>query len=157
MTMGAVGSAQSGTMSATGGRYVAIGAVNTAFGYGLFAALDLTLGDTVPYLALLLVAHIVSVLEAFVLHKLLVFRVRGRWLRDLARFWSVYLVALGVNLVTLPLLVELVGLPVLLAQAVIMATLTGATFLAHRHYTFRRPGSEPSTGAASPRGAGDGA
>jgi putative flippase GtrA len=136
---------------------VAVGAINTAFGYGVFAALDLTLGDTVPYLALLLVAHVVSVLEAFVLHKLLVFRVPGHWFRDLARFWSVYLVALGVNLVTLPLLVELVGLPVLLAQAIVLATMTGATFLAHRHFTFRRPANALATDPPSRRGAGDGA
>src|SRR4051794_18887805 len=153
--MSDVGSARSGSASATGGRYVVVGAFNTAFGYGMFAILDLTIGDTVPYLALLLVAHVVSVLEAFVLHKVLVFRVPGRWFRDLTRFWSVYLVALGINLVTLPLLVELVGLPVLLAQAIVLATMTGATFLAHRHYTFSRPAIAPATDPATPHGTGD--
>jgi putative flippase GtrA len=149
-TMDEVSSARTGSASATGGRYVAVGIINTAFGYGVFAVLDLAFGDTVPYLGLLLVAHVVSVLEAFVLHKVLVFRVQGRWFRDLSRFWSVYLIALGVNLVTLPLLVEIVGLPVLLAQAVVLATLTGATFLAHRHYTFRRPAaSSPQSRSGS--------
>jgi putative flippase GtrA len=55
-----------------------------------------------------------------VLQRWLVFRVSGRWWRDLARFWSVYLVALAVNMLALPLLVELVHLPVLPAEAIVM-------------------------------------
>ena len=102
--------------TSTGSRYVVVGAFNTAFGYGLFAGLELLVGDRVPYLVVLVVAHVVSVLEAFLLHKLVVFRVRGRWWQDLARFWSVYLVALALNLVALPFLVEVVGMPVLLAR-----------------------------------------
>ena len=97
-----------------------VGLVNTAFGFGLFAALEITFGDAIPYLYLLVVAHLVSVLEAYLLQRMLVFRVQGHWWRDLARFWSVYLVALGLNLLALPLLVEVLGLPVLTAQALVL-------------------------------------
>ena len=53
------------------------------------------------------------------MHRRFVFRVRGHVLRDFVRFWSVYLTAVGINAVALPLLVEL-GMPRILAQAIIV-------------------------------------
>lgn len=116
-----------------------VGAVNTVFGFGVFAGLQLTIGTHVHYLVILLIAHVVSVLEAYVLQRWLVFRVSGRWWRDLARFWSVYLVALAINLVALPLLVEIAHVSVLPAQAIVMLGVAMGTFVAHRSFTFRRP------------------
>jgi hypothetical protein len=78
-----------------------------------------------------------------------VFRVSGRWWRDLARFWSVYLVALAINLVALPLLVEIAHVSVLPAQAIVMLGVAMGTFVAHRRFTFRRPrdpSDQPSAG-----------
>lgn len=120
-------------------RFVLVGVVNSAFGFGVFAALQLTLGVRVHYLVLLVASHVVSVLEAYVLQRWLVFQVSGRWWRDLARFWSVYLVALVVNMALLPLLVEVVHVPVLPAQALVMAVTALGSFVAHRNFSFRRP------------------
>lgn len=141
----------SDSVTRQGSRFVVIGVINTSFGFGLFAGLELGLGDRVAYLYLLLVAHVVSVLEAYVLQRTFVFRVVGRWWRDLARFWTVYLVVLGLNLVALPLLVEVGGLPVLPAQALVLVFMTAGTFLAHRTFTFRRP-TDPPGGALSAHG-----
>jgi putative flippase GtrA len=118
---------------------VLVGLVNTAFGFGLFAALEVAFGDEVSYLYLLVVAHVVSVLEAYLLQRNVVFRVQGHWWRDLVRFWSVYLVALCLNLLALPILVEVLGLPVLPAQALVLLLMTAGTFIAHRTFSFRRP------------------
>ena len=117
--------------------FLAVGAFNTAFGYLLFAMLLLLLGHRL-YLVALLCAYIVSVLLAFVLYRFLVFRVRGHVLRDLWRFVTVYLFALAVNFVTLPLLVELVHLPVLVAQAMIVLVTSLMSWMGHKHYSFRR-------------------
>jgi putative flippase GtrA len=137
----AVGTAEDG-LARQGTRFVLVGIVNTAFGFGLFAALELTFGDQVPYIYLLLVAHVVSVLEAYVLQRSLVFRVEGRWWGDLVRFWSVYAAALALNLLALPLLVEALGLPVLLSQALFLLLMTAGTFAAHRTFSFRRPSAQ---------------
>jgi putative flippase GtrA len=120
-------------------RFALVGVVNSIFGFGVFAGLQISIGDHVHYLFLLMISHVVSVLEAYVLQRWLVFRVSGHWWRDLARFWSVYLVALAVNVVALPLLVEVVHLPVLLAQAIVMVGTALGSFIAHRTYSFRRP------------------
>jgi putative flippase GtrA len=120
-------------------RYVVVGAWNTLFGYGLFALLQLTLGHHVSYLILLTFSTAVAILNAYVMYRWLVFKVEGHWWRDLGRFSLVYLVAYGVNLIVLPFLVEVFGLPVLLAQALVVGGTVLASFLAHRHFSFRRP------------------
>lgn len=120
-----------------GARFLVIGVVNSAFGFGVFAALQATLGTVTHYLVVLVVAQVVAVLEAYVLQRVVVFRARGRWWRDLVRFSGVYVVALGVNAALLPLLVEVAHLPVLLAQAIVMAAVALGTFVVHRSFTFR--------------------
>lgn len=122
-------------------RFAVVGVFNSAFSYGVFAGLQLTVGARVHYLVILMVSHVVGVLEAYVLARWLVFQVHGRWWRELLRFWSVYLVALGINAVALPLLVEVAHLAVLVAQAVIMLSIAFGSFFAHRHFTFRRSGA----------------
>jgi putative flippase GtrA len=64
----------------------------------MFAALRFALGDAVHYLAVLTIAWVIGVLEAFVAYRLIVFRVHGHVLRDLARFTSVYVGAFAFNL-----------------------------------------------------------
>lgn len=119
-------------------RFVLVGGFNTVFGFGLFAVLQLTLGERVHYLVLVVVSTVVSVLEAYVVQRWLVWRVRGRWWRELVRFSSVYAGGLGANLLLLPLLVEVVGLPVLLGQGIATAVNALGTFAVHRSFTFRR-------------------
>jgi putative flippase GtrA len=118
--------------------YLATGVFNTAFAFGLFSALELTVGDHVHYLLILLFTHVVGVLEAFTMYRFRVFKVKGNVLLDLARFESVNLVALAANVAMLPLLVEVLGLRVIPAQVVIICIVSGATFLAHKHFSFRR-------------------
>jgi putative flippase GtrA len=120
-------------------RFVGIGGINTVFAFLVFAVLQATLGRSVNYMIILLLAHVIGVLEAFVLYRLAVFRVKGNVMRDLARFESVYLFALGINAALLPLLVEVGHLAVILAQAVIVFFTSVVSYLGHKHFSFRRP------------------
>ena len=124
--------------------FLLVGGVNTVVGFVCFAGFLLLLGQR-RYLAVLLCAHVVSVLIAFVLYRFVVFRVRGHVLADLWRFETVYLSALAVNFVLLPLLVEIAHLPVLLAQALIVFVTSVMSWVGHKHYSFRRrpPSQEP--------------
>jgi putative flippase GtrA len=81
---------------------------------------------------------VVSVIVAFVLYRTLVFRVTGQVWRDLARFESVYLVSLGVNWVLLNLLTVVLGLPAILAQALVVGVIAVVSFFGHKHFSFRR-------------------
>lgn len=119
-------------------RFLLVGGFNTVFGFGLFALLQLTLGGRVHYLVLVVVSTVVSVLEAYVVQRWLVWRVQGRWWRELVRFSTVYAGGLVVNLLLLPLLVEVLKMPVLVGQAIVTAVNALGTFAVHRAFTFRR-------------------
>lgn len=127
--------------------FLAVGAVNTAIGFAWFIAFELLVGRWVHYLVVLLLAHVASVLCAFVLYRRVVFRVRGHVWQDLWRFESVYLGALAVNAALLPPLVELGGLPPVAAQVVILSVTSVMSWFGHRHFSFRRRPGSPS-GAA---------
>lgn len=120
-------------------RFVVVGSFNTLFGYVAFAALQSTLGGATHYMIVLLVAHVISVLVAFVGYRVIVFRVHGQVFKDLVRFWSVYASTLAVNVAALPFLVEVVGLPVILAQGMFTVVTAILSFIAHRRFSFRRP------------------
>ncbi len=135
-------------------RFGLVGVVNTAFGYGVFIALELSVGHVLHYLVILGISHVLGVLEAYVLQRWLVFRVRGHWWRDLLRFWSVYLVALAFNAAALPLLHEVLGIAVIPAQGIVLLVSALGTYVAHRNFSFRRPPSKAhteTTGDGRPR------
>lgn len=126
--------------------FLVVGVANTAIGFVWFIGLQLLVGEQVGYMVVLLLAHVGSVLCAFVLYRHLVFRVRGHVWRDLARFELIYLTALGINVVMLPLLVELGGLPVLWAQTLVVCVTALISFFGHKHFSFRRPSPAPDPG-----------
>lgn len=120
-------------------RFFVVGVVNSLFGFGLFVVLQLALAGVLNYLVITVLSTIVSVLEAFVLQRYLVFRVRGRFFGDLWRFSGVYGVVLLANLVALPVLYEWIGIPLLISQAIFTVLIALGTFVVHRAFTFRRP------------------
>ncbi|HZX99770.1 MAG TPA: GtrA family protein [Dermatophilaceae bacterium] len=120
--------------------FLIVGGINTVVGFLCFAGFLVVLGKQ-RYLVALVCAHVVAVLIAFVLYRFAVFRVRGHVLADLWRFETVYLSALAVNFVVLPVLVELAHLPVLLAQALIVLVTSVMSWVGHKHFSFRRPTS----------------
>lgn len=125
--------------------FLVVGGINTVVGFGFFVACSLTVGHSVDErfgkvagsLVTVGVSHVLSVLFAFGMHRRFVFRVRGHVMRDLVRFESVYLTGLGINAVTLPVLVEL-GLSRIAAGAIIVASTTLLSYFGHRYFSFRR-------------------
>jgi len=129
--------------------FLVVGAINTIAGFAIFIACSETVGHFVDHrfgkvagaLVTLGITHVLAVLFAFVMHRTFVFRVGGHVLRDLVRFWSVYLTAAGINFVALPVLVEL-GLDRIPAQAIIVASTKLLSYFGHRHFSFRRTAAD---------------
>jgi putative flippase GtrA len=128
--------------------FLLVGATNTAVGFGWFVLFEYTVG----YLVTLACAHVASVLCAFVLYRRFVFRVKGHVWRDLARFELVYLVSLGVNYALLPILVELVHIPPIPSQALIVFVTSLISYFGHRGFSFRRPKDAEIASPTDPSG-----
>ncbi|MCV7347657.1 GtrA family protein [Mycolicibacterium rhodesiae] len=129
--------------------FLIVGAINTVIGLAIFVACSETVGHFVDErfgrvsgsVVTVVISHVLSVLFAFVMQRRFVFQVHGHILRDLVRFWSVYLVAGAINLVLLPILVEL-GVPRIPAEIIILVPLTLFSYFGHRYFSFRRSASD---------------
>ena len=121
-------------------RYLVVGGWNTLFGYLIFAVLQLTVGHIIGYMAVLVIAQVIGILNAYLCYRAWVFQVKGNWWLDLIRFSTVYWIVFGVNLVALPLMVSVLGMNVLVAQAIFLVVTVIASYFAHNHFSFRRSG-----------------
>lgn len=119
--------------------FALIGGFNTLFGMALTVFWLAVLGDRWPPAVAVVLAYAIGVVTAFVLHRTLVFRVRGRVLRDFFGFVAVNSGGLLLNIVLLTVAVEALHLPRIPSAVVIMAVVAVATFFGHRYISFRRP------------------
>ena len=121
-------------------RYLLVGGVAAAVFYGVFAGGWLLLGHHAPYLAMVLVANLVTAATTYPLYRRHVFASTGPWLRGFLRFYAVCFGSLVFNLVSLPLLVEVAHLPVLPAQAIVIVVTPLVNYQVNRCWTFRHRG-----------------
>jgi putative flippase GtrA len=127
-------------------RFLLVGGINTVVGYGLFVVLQLSVGEVIGYLGSLFISYAVGTVVAFILHRRFTFRVQGNLVVDFLRFCSVYVVSLAINTAVLPLLVELVHLDPLVAQALTIIITTVLSYTGHKVFSFRR---KPETDVVS--------
>ena len=117
--------------------YLVVGGWNTLFGYGAWAVLQVILGDRFHYLVIVVIAWPIADLNAYVCYRYLVFRSRGPILRELPRFSTVYVGALLVTLVGLPIALHLLPYSIYVVNALFTAAVVVASYLAHKHFSFR--------------------
>ena len=131
-------------MASEKARFLVVGGINTVVAYGLFVLFQLTVGDTIGYFGSLYLSYALAILLAFVLHRRFTFQVRGQRMivLDFLRFISVYAVTIVINTVALPLLVEVVGLHPVLAQALCVLVAMAISFVGHKRFSFRRSASD---------------
>jgi putative flippase GtrA len=129
------------------GRYLLIGAWNTLFGYGTYAALTAAFTPRVPhsYIVASIVAAPLNITVSYLGYKWFVFKTRGNYWREWMRCIMVYGSAMALGVLALPPVVYLVRLGMGLdrsAPYVAGALLTGFnvvySFLGHKNFSFRR-------------------
>lgn len=119
-------------------RYVIVGGLASAIYYTAFASLWLTAGEWIPYLAVAVVANLVTAVAIYPVNRVMVFRAGGSWLAGFLRFYVLSLWALLFTLGGLALLVELGHLNVLLAQAIVIVASSLINYQVSRLWVFRR-------------------
>jgi putative flippase GtrA len=118
--------------------YVLVGAANAVIFLAVFSLGYQVVGQYVGYMACLVGAYAIAILCAFGLHRRFVFKVRGQVWTDLWRFTLVNLSSLAINSALLPLLVEIVGLPVIPAQVLATCVTVVLNYVGHLQFSFRR-------------------
>ncbi|MFH5209792.1 GtrA family protein [Antrihabitans sp. NCIMB 15449] len=123
--------------------YVVVGCVNTAIGFGLFVVWMTVLGDDDLYAVAVAAAYSMSIVIAFVLHRTLVFRVRGHLLRDFVGFVGVNAGGFVLNLALMALAVSIFRFAPIPSQFVVTGIVAATSYFGHRHVSFRRAPAPP--------------
>ena len=118
-------------------KYVVVGGWNTVFGFFAFIALYYSLNRIIHYTIILTASYIVSITNAYLCYKFLVFKTKGNYFREYFRFYLVYGVAYLINLGLLPVAVELFKIKVVIAQILIMLITILISYLGHKNFTFK--------------------
>ena len=115
-------------------RFVIVGAGGYVANLLLFGALY-ELG--VPYVAASVVSYLVSNALMYVGNRYFTFRLghAGFW-RSYVRYLAVGMVVVGLNAALLAVLVELLSVPAMLAQAISLVLITPVAFLLNKRWTF---------------------
>jgi putative flippase GtrA len=119
-------------------RFLLAGAFNTGAGYILFSGMFLLFGRWIHYLLIALVAHMLSVVNAFIVHRKLVFRSTEKWQHSFVRFNLSQIVSLGLGMAALYVLVEFAKWGPLRAQALVTIFSVMLNYLLHRFFSFRK-------------------
>lgn len=121
-------------------RFILVGAINTCLAYVVFALLYLLLRNVLHYLVIATLSHFIAVAISFTSQRRLVFRHQGPLLTTFFRFNVATSLSLLFGLAGMMLLVDGVGLPPLIGQAIVTAVSVVIMYVMHRYYTFRNTG-----------------
>ncbi|GAA4229495.1 putative flippase GtrA [Streptosporangium album] len=117
--------------------YLLAGVMTAAVYYALLGLGLFVTKDRVPYLFLLAACQFVTSVIVYPWYRLVVFRVSGEsWITGYLRFYAVGLSFLAASVIGVPILVEFAGIPIMVAQGLIIAASPPLSYVTHRAWTF---------------------
>ena len=117
-------------------RFLAVGAYNTFFGIASFWLLQ-ELIPSLHYLISLILVSELSVINAFVGHRYVVFKSQARILPELGRFHLVYASSMLLGITFTIALVEFLRFKPTWANVVSVIATVVISYIAHKKFTFR--------------------
>ena len=119
-------------------RFLIAAGINTAFGLSIYPILLLSFAIlNRHYLWALGIAQALSLLFAFAVYKIGVFRTQAGIVGEFGKFASFYLINYAANWIALPLLVEAAGIPPIFAQIAFSLILMLGSWFWHSRITFK--------------------
>lgn len=127
-------------------KFVIVGIWNTVFGYGIFCLLDthftwLFSTRAAAYMSAMVLSLILSVTSAYICHKYITFKSKAKGreiIGEYLRFFTTYFFTICLNLILLPVFVEIVHIHPKIAAAVTTLLCTVASYLGHSRFSFRK-------------------
>lgn len=126
-------------------RYLAVGLVNTIFGYSTYAALTALLTPHIPfaYMVASLISSFTNITFSFLNYKWFIFKTKGNYLREWSRCILVYGSTMATGTIVLPFAVFAVRFLTparasapYIAGALLMGANILAGFLGHKNFSF---------------------
>jgi putative flippase GtrA len=117
--------------------FLLAGAWNTLFGYFTFFILYSLFEKQLHYFNVLIISTFINITQNFISYKLLVFKTKGNLLKEYIRFYAVYTLSIGLNIILLPLFVEIFKLHPLVAQAILTVMIVIISYFGHKHFSFK--------------------
>jgi putative flippase GtrA len=118
-------------------RFLLAGAWNTAFGYGVFVLL-FYLPLKLHYIIILILSNIIAITNAYFCYKVFIFKTRGNYAREYFRFYGVYGITFGINLLLLPVFVEILKIHPVISQGILLALTIFGSYFGHKHISFKK-------------------
>jgi len=119
-------------------RFLIAGGVNTLVGFLVYPLLYLALSPIgFGYIQILLAAQIPCITFSFATNKYFVFRTKGNLKKEYLKFIVFYAVILLINLIFLPILVEIFGVSPIISQTLFVALTIVTSFFWHNFITFK--------------------
>lgn len=116
-------------------RFLLIGVWNTAFGLILFTILLSLLGQA-RYQTAFWISSAISVVQAFIMQRLVVWKSSNAMSKEFFRFATTYAVTIGLNYFLLATAVTNLDFDPLISQYLITAALVVASYFANRYWVF---------------------
>jgi len=117
--------------------FLLVGGWNTVFGYAVFALLYYLLKGHVHVDVILVLSYAISIANAYVGYRYVVFRSTGSMKRELPRFMSVYGVTLLANLIVLPLALRVLPWNAYVVQGLFTFVIVALSYFGHKYFSFR--------------------
>lgn len=118
-------------------RFLVVGASNTLWGILSYPLYFWILSQfSLNYIVVLLVTYLINGTISFTTQKYLVFQTKGNHFKEFSKFFSLQLMILGINLVFLPVCVEVFSLNPVISQTIFVVGVIISSYFFHKYITF---------------------
>ena len=115
-------------------KFLLVGVINTAIGYGSYA---LFVFLKVNYLLANVFASVIGIINSYTWNRLFTFKSTGKKAPEFIRFVSVYIVSLILGMAVLYLLVGRFNMNKYLAGVLNLALVVAISWFGHNHFSFK--------------------
>lgn len=116
-------------------RFLLVGGFNTFLAFALFVFFVEIC--KLPYQLTLIIQYFITINISIFSMRYYVFKSRGNLKKEYSKAWGVYLAMLGFNYIFLYVLINLLEIDIITAQAIYVVVSTVITYLIHQNLTFR--------------------
>ena len=119
-------------------RFVIVGGINTVVGLSAYPLLFIALSPIgFGYIQILFISQIPCITFSFVTNKYFVFKTKGNLKKEYIKFSVFYMLIFIINLIFLPILVEILRINPIISQTLFVALIMVTSFFWHNLITFK--------------------